>query len=122
MNILIILVIAFLIEVVIQLIKPLWGETKLGGLSLTELISMVLGIAIAVFAKLNILASFVTADSVFLLYVFYILTGLAMGRGTSFVHDLWLKLRSNYGDGLSITAIEDLTDTVEITTEVDTDE
>jgi hypothetical protein len=100
MNILIIVLISFLIEALIQVIKPLWGAAKLGELSLTEVISMTLGVIVAVLGKLNLLADFVTPDSIFLLYVFYILTGLAMGRGTSFVHDLWLKLRSNYGNGL----------------------
>lgn len=100
MNILIILLISFLIEAVIQVIKPLWGAAKVGMLSVAEIVSMGIGLLVAVFARLNILADFIQVDNVFLLYVFYILTGLAMGRGTSFVHDLWLKLRSNYGNGL----------------------
>lgn len=100
MNFIIICLLALLIEALIQVIKPLWGQMKIGEMSLTEVISMLIGIVVAVAGKLNILADFVQADSAFLLYVFYIITGLAMGRGTSFVHDLWLKLRSNYGNGL----------------------
>lgn len=100
MNILIILLIAFLLEVFIQAVKPLWGDAQLGKLSVTEIVSMTIGMVIAVIAKLNILAEFYQTDTVFLLYVFYIITGFAIGRGASFVHDLWLKLRSNYGNGL----------------------
>lgn len=97
MNIIIICLLALLIEALIQVIKPLWGATKIGEMSLTEVISMLIGIGVAVVGKLNIMADFVQADSTFILYVFYIITGLAMGRGTSFVHDLWLKLRSGHG-------------------------
>lgn len=109
MNILIIILISFLIEALIQVIKPIWGSAKIGEMSVTEVVSMTIGMIVAAIGKLNILADFVQPDSVFLLYVFYILTGLAMGRGTSFVHDLWLKLRSNYGDGLLLT-VEDKTE------------
>jgi surface polysaccharide O-acyltransferase-like enzyme len=105
MNYLIIILIAFLIEAFIQAVKPLWGNAKVGELSLTEVISMTFGMIVAVIGRLNLFADFVTPDSVFLLYVFYVITGLAMGRGASFVHDLQLKLRSNYGNGLP--SIED---------------
>ena len=100
MNIVMIFLITFVIEALIQVIKPIWGSAKLGQLSVTEIVSMAIGTVIAVIAKLNLLAEFAQTDNAFLLYIFYILTGLAMGRGTSFVHDLWLKLRSNYGNGL----------------------
>jgi len=96
MTIFMIFLLTFLIEAVIQIIKPIWGQTKIGDMSLTEVISMVAGIAIAVFGKLNILAEIIQTESMFLQYVFYVITGLAMGRGTSFLHDLWLKLRSGY--------------------------
>lgn len=100
MNFIVICLLALLIEALIQVIKPLWGQMKIGEMSLTEVMSMLIGIVVALVGKLNILADFVQADNVFLLYIFHVITGLAMGRGTSFVHDLWLKLRSNYGNGL----------------------
>lgn len=105
MNIFIILIISMLIEATIQLVKPIWSDAMIGNLSLTELISMIIGVAIAIIGKLNLLADMVQVSNVFLLYVFYICTGLAMGRGASFVHDLWLKLRSNYGDVLLTAGI-----------------
>jgi hypothetical protein len=101
-NIMTIIVITMVLEAVVQAIKPLWGSAKLGQLTVTELVSMTLGVIVAIIGKLNLLADMFTPDNTVLLYVFYILTGAAMGRGTSFVHDLWLKLRTNYGDGLPV--------------------
>jgi hypothetical protein len=100
MDILSIIIIAILIEAIIQAVKPVFmpGAAKL---SVWELVSMGIGVIIAVVGRFNLLAGMVTTDSTILLYVFYVLTGVALGRGPSFVHDLWLKLRSNYGNGLS---------------------
>lgn len=89
----IIILFAVLIEAVIQFLKPIWGDKMLGKLTLTELISMVLGIVIAVLAKLNI-AEAIAVTQPALLYIMYVFTGLIMGRGASVVHDLWAKLNT----------------------------
>ena len=97
MNIVMIITFAILIEAVVQLVKPIWGEKLLGKLSVTEIVSMALGVLIAVLAKLNIAEPLgVTAPA--LLYVMYIFTGMAMGRGASFIHDLWMKVSVSIGD------------------------
>ena len=54
---------------------------------------MCIGIVIAVIAKINFLAGVVDVTQPVLLYVLYVLTGVALGRGPSFVHDLWIKVR-----------------------------
>ena len=58
-----------------------------------EIVSMAIGIVIAVVAKINFLAGMVDVAQPVLLYLLYALTGVALGRGPSFVHDLWGKIR-----------------------------
>lgn len=93
MTFVIILAIAILIEAVMQAIKPLWGDASVGKLTVTEIVSIVLGVAIAVLAKLNI-AEVLNIQQPAVLYVMYAFTGVAMGRGASFVHDLWSKVNT----------------------------
>ena len=96
MNIVMILTFAILIEAVVQLVKPLWGDKMVGKLSVTELVSMALGVLLAVLSKLNIAES-LGVTQVAVLYVMYVFTGMAMGRGASFLHDLWLKVSTSIG-------------------------
>ena len=97
MNIVMIIVFAILIEAIVQLVKPLWGEKLIGKLSITEIVSMALGVLIAVLARLNVADALgVTQPAV--LYIMYVFTGMAMGRGASFIHDLWLKISVSIGD------------------------
>ena len=56
---------------------------------------MCLGVLIAVVARINFLAGVVEISQPVLLYVMYVLTGVALGRGPSFVHDLWVKIRNS---------------------------
>lgn len=91
LDIVSILILALFVEAVVQGIKPIFdkGAKKL---AVWELVSIALGILIAVLAKINLL-DFVQADSTVLLYVLYVMTGISLGRGPSFVHDLWAKIR-----------------------------
>ena len=91
MEITSIVIVALFVEAVMQAIKPIWngdGEK----LTVTEIISMAVGVAIAVAAKVNLLSGIVEVSG-WLVYVMYVLTGIALGRGPSFVHDLWMKLK-----------------------------
>lgn len=93
MEILSILMVAMMIEAVVEAIKPLW---KADGKSLTaaEMVSILIGMLVAVTCQINMLAPFVQLDApVWMEYVFYALTGIALGRGPSFVHDLWTRLK-----------------------------
>lgn len=87
------MVIALFIEAVIQIFKPVWDKTA-QPLSVPEWISMGVGVVIALLAKINMLEGMIPVDNIVLIYLFYIFTGIALGRGPSFVHDLWNRLRA----------------------------
>ena len=72
--------------------KPIWDKTA-GKITTAEIVSMAIGVVIAVVAKINFLAGVVDVTQPVLLYVLYALTGVALGRGPSFVHDLWGKIK-----------------------------
>ena len=91
-NWLSLIIMALFIEAVVQTLKPLWDKSA-GGITVAEIVSMCIGIVIAVIAKINLLAGVVDVTQPVLLYVLYVLTGVALGRGPSFVHDLWIKVR-----------------------------
>ncbi len=93
MNLVNLIIIALFVEAVVQTLKPLWDKTA-GTISIAEIISMAIGILVAVVAKINMLDGMVDIAQPVLLYVMYVLTGIALGRGPSFVHDLWVKIRA----------------------------
>ena len=88
------IILALFVEAIVQTIKPIWDKTA-GKITIAEIVSMAIGILIAVVAKINFLAGVVEITQPMLLYVLYALTGVALGRGPSFVHDLWGKIRDN---------------------------
>ena len=83
--------IALFVEAIVQQLKPIWDKT-VGKITVAEIVSMGLGVLIAVVAKINFLAGAVEITQPVLLYGLYVLTGIALGRGPSFVHDLWVKI------------------------------
>ena len=87
------IILALFVEAIVQTMKPIWDKTA-GKITVAELVSMGIGIVIAVVAKINFLAGVVEITQPVLLYVLYALTGVALGRGPSFVHDLWMKIRT----------------------------
>jgi len=72
--------------------KAAWDKTA-GKITVAEIVSMGIGVVIAVVAKINFLAGVVDVTQPVLLYLLYILAGVALGRGPSFVHDIWTKVR-----------------------------
>jgi hypothetical protein len=88
------IVLALFVEAIVQTLKPLWDKTA-GKITVAEIVSMGIGIVIAAVAKINFLAGVVDVTQPVLLYLLYVLTGVALGRGPSFVHDLWGKVRSS---------------------------
>jgi len=88
------ILIALFIEAIVQQLKPLWDRTA-GKITIAEVVSMCIGVLIAVVAKVNFLAGVVEITQPVLLYAMYVLTGVALGRGPSFVHDLWVKIRDS---------------------------
>ena len=93
MDLVNLIILALFVEAIVQTMKPIWDKTA-GKITVAELVSMGIGIVIAVVAKINFLAGVVEITQPVLLYVLYALTGVALGRGPSFVHDLWMKIRT----------------------------
>ena len=88
------IILALFVEAIVQTLKPLWDKTA-GKITVAEIVSMGIGVVIAVVAKINFLAGVIDVTQPVLLYVLYVLTGVALGRGPSFVHDLWGKVKCN---------------------------
>lgn len=89
-----VIMISLFIEAIVNALKPIWtsGDDKL---TVTEYVSMAIGILLAVACKINMLAYVVDVSyPVWVEYIFYGLTGIAIGRGTNFLYDLWNKLKN----------------------------
>ena len=93
MDLVNLIILALFVEAIVQTMKPIWNKTA-GKITVAEFVSMGIGIVIAVVAKINFLAGVVEITQPVLLYVLYALTGVALGRGPSFAHDLWMKIRT----------------------------
>jgi uncharacterized protein YacL len=91
------IILALFVEAIVQTMKPIWDKTA-GKITVAEIVSMGIGIVIAVVAKINFLAGMVDISGPILLHVLYVLTGIALGRGPSFVHDLWVKIRTQVNE------------------------
>lgn len=110
-----VILIALFIEAIINALKPIWtkGEPQL---TVSEYVSMGMGVLLAVTCKINMLAYVVEADyPMWVEYIFYVLTGIAIGRGTNFLYDLWNKLKEWQG-GQVLPAVE-VEEPVELTGE-----
>lgn len=84
--------IALFIEALVQVIKPIYNE-EAKKFSIPEIISVAAGILVAVIGKINLLEGLITTDNIVAIYILYGLSGIALGRGPSFVHDLWSKIK-----------------------------
>lgn len=110
-----VILIALFIEAIINALKPIWtkGEPQL---TATEYVSMGMGVLLAVTCKINMLAWVVEIEyPMWVEYIFYVLTGIAIGRGTNFLYDLWNKLKEWQG-GQVLPAVE-VEEAVELTGE-----
>lgn len=97
MQIISILILSMFIEGIVTAIKPLWSKDD-PPMSISEMVSIALGIVLAVCCRLNMLDTFeqqiMPANApAWLAYGFYVMTGIALGRGPSFLWDLWQRLR-----------------------------
>lgn len=88
-----VIAIALFIEALVQVIKPLYNK-QAKRFSVPELISVIAGIIVAVIGKVNLLEGLIITESIVGLYIIYGLSGIALGRGPSFVHDLWKKIKT----------------------------
>ena len=88
-----VILISLFIEAVVNAIKPIWSS-EAEGFSVSDYVSMAMGVLLAVTCKINMLAYVVDiAYPAWVEYIFYTLTGVAIGRGTNFLYDLWNKIK-----------------------------
>lgn len=92
MNLTDLILLALFIEAIVNVLKPIWDKAA-GKITAAEIVSMSVGVVIAVIAKINFMAGVVEIAEPVLVYLMYVLTGVALGRGPSFVYDLWQKIR-----------------------------
>lgn len=90
-----VILIALFIEAIINALKPIWTKDASDNLTVSEYVAMGMGILLAVSCKINMLAYMVEIIDypIWVEYIFYVLTGIAIGRGTNFLYDLWNKLK-----------------------------
>lgn len=95
--------VALFIEALVQVVKPIYNK-EAKSFSLPEIISVSAGIIVAVIGKVNLLNGLIMTDNVVCLYILYALSGIALGRGPSFVHDLWSKVKFTNVNGATNAA------------------
>lgn len=88
---LVVIAIAILVEALVQVLKGFAPDGATSPGWLWPVSSCVLGVMVCVLAKVDALALLGVALSV--PYVGCVLTGVLVSRGSSFVHDLWQRVR-----------------------------
>lgn len=92
-----IIMLALFVEAIVSAIKPLWKDGG-KGLSVTEIVSIVVGIVMAVALRIDLFRVLVESGEIWdappwVDYIFYVMTGVAIGRGPSFIYDLWQEIK-----------------------------
>lgn len=90
-----IIMLALFVEAIVSAVKPLWNDGG-KGLTVTEIVSIVIGIVLAVAMRIDLfsyLADVHWDSPPWVNYLFYAMSGVALGRGPSFVYDLWESFR-----------------------------
>ena len=123
MQIITLLLIALFIEAIVTAIKPIWSKDG-ERMSVAEIVCIAIGVVLAVSCKLNMLSAvdggMLPDAPVWVNYIFYVMTGIALGRGPSFIWDLWERLRTATESDNAIT--KDIETSVEHTVTWDVDE
>lgn len=123
MQIITLLLIALFIEAIVTAVKPLWSKDG-ERMSVAEIVCIFIGVVLAVSCKLNMLSAvdggMLPDAPVWVNYIFYVMTGIALGRGPSFIWDLWERLRTATESDNMIT--KDIETSVEHTVTWDVDE
>ena len=92
-----IIMLALFVEAIVSALKPVWKDGG-KGLSVTEIVSIVIGVVLAVAMRIDLFTTLVDVDLLWetptwLDYVFYAMSGVAIGRGPSFIYDLWVNIK-----------------------------
>ena len=95
--------VAMFVEAVVSALKPIWDPVDGKRLTVAELVSMSVGVVLAVSSKINMLEALVKIQAPgWVQYLFYVMTGIALGRGPSFLYDLWTRIKSWQGEEIPI--------------------
>lgn len=86
------MVLGFLVEAIVETLKLAW-DAKMRKVSWPVICSLVVGIAVALLTRASIfeLLSITVVTSSWL---GYIITGILISRGSSFIHDLWNRINT----------------------------
>ena len=111
-----IIMLALFVEAIVSAIKPIWKDGG-KGLTVTEIVSIVIGVVLAVALRIDLFSAMVSTKTAWetpawVNYVFYAMSGIAIGRGPSFVYDLWESFKK-WGesapiDGVSAVTLDDI--------------
>ncbi len=97
---LLLVVLGLLVEAIVETLKLVWDAEK-RKVSVPVICSLVVGIGIAMLTQASIfelLNITIVASS----WLGYIITGILISRGSSFIHDLWSRI-NNYTTTGNIT-------------------
>lgn len=90
-----ILILSMVVEAVVAVLKKILPE-KIGRLELPILLSIVVGIALAVLTQSDLLTAI--GFNVSIAWVSWVVTGIASGGGSKVVHELISKIRASRQD------------------------
>jgi hypothetical protein len=90
-----ILILSMVVEAVVSVLKKILPE-KIGRLELPILLSIVVGIALAVLTQSDLLTAI--GFNVSIAWVSWVVTGIASGGGSKVVHELISKIRASRQD------------------------
>jgi len=100
------ILVAFLVESLIQAIKPIYDREK--GWSKDALIALLVGVGICVLANINLFNTvklpIYIGDAVIRNYVGVVLTGLIASRGSNLAHDIF-KYVQNAASSQTVSAV-----------------
>ena len=106
MNIVDLVLVAMFIEAVVSALKPIWDPVDGKRLTIAELVSMGIGVVLAVSSRINMLEALVQIQTPgWVEYLFYVMTGIALGRGPSFLYDLWTRIQNWQGGELPMSEL-----------------
>jgi hypothetical protein len=88
MVITLLIVLALIIESVVQVVKRLW-KPESRKLAWAEVVAMAVGVGFCCLLQWNLFADYVPVTSAIVWWTCCILTGLASGRGASLLHDIY---------------------------------
>lgn len=122
-----IILLALFVETIVSAIKPLWKDGG-KGLTVTEIVSIVIGVVMAVAMRIDLFSYVADVDMIWdappwVYYIFYVMSGVALGRGPSFIYDLWENVKKwadvKAAEALPLEEIKTTKGTIEVDLNID---